>query len=151
MGTVQVTIPIERPAGDVFDFITDLDRMKSWSARLRETEVLHQEPGGTGSRIRQVYGEGGRGMVTEGEVTVYDPPAAWSLRFTGKNYTLAVEYRIRASERAACELTQTSDLEFTGLMKPLVELLFRMTARKRMITDLAMLKALLENDPPPPR
>lgn len=146
MNRLELSLTINRPAEDVFDFITDPGRMHLWSARLRETQILHSEPGGRGTRIRQVYGEGGRGLVTEGGVTEHRRPERYTLSFSGAKYGLTVDYRIRAGADGSCVFTQTSELDYHGLLSPIIGLLFKMSAHKRMIADLATLKALPESE-----
>ena len=78
---VDLEIEINRPSGEVFVYVTDLERLGEWQENLISATLESEPPLRAGSRIREVRsGPFGRRMEALVEVAEYAPPTAFALR-----------------------------------------------------------------------
>ena len=97
-----------------------------------------------GTKFHQVYSERGRETETDGEVVAYEQNKSLKIEMTGKRFYLIVDYRFEPLEGGQTKFTQLTEVQFKSMFRPLIELLFKLTAKKRLATDFAVLKGLLE-------
>ena len=76
---ITESITIERPVGDVWAVLTDLESHPRWRPALREFRQVSDGPLRVGSRIREVLSWRGREIVLADEVTALDPERRLSI------------------------------------------------------------------------
>jgi hypothetical protein len=75
-----IDTPIARPPGEVFDVVTDLDRLREWQPMVVEVEQLDAGPLRTGTRLREVREVRGRRLEQTVEVAAHEPGRRFGLR-----------------------------------------------------------------------
>jgi uncharacterized protein YndB with AHSA1/START domain len=86
----DASVLIERPVGEVFDFLTDAENTGTWfPARVREAWTS-PPPRGVGSTRRAWVRMLGRESVNDGVVTEYDPPARAAIRIDAAGIALTM-------------------------------------------------------------
>lgn len=82
MPSVQRSIEIDAPIGDVFAAATDPNRGPEWNPNIQQVELV-SEPVGEGSRWAQTAVAMGRPMQLTCTVSRYQPPNYGELMITG--------------------------------------------------------------------
>ncbi|MFQ5553733.1 MAG: SRPBCC family protein [Acidimicrobiia bacterium] len=104
-GKASATVTIERPIGEVFSYVTDVEKMPGWMSGVRAARLVSKEMG-RGARYVLDYIQGWRPSELEIEVTEFEPPRSFASRiFRGP---FAYEGRIELREvETATEVTNT--------------------------------------------
>ena len=135
------SVDIDRPVGDVFAFVADLENIPKWNYAIVETRKISDGPVGVGTTYRQV-----RSVPTRSEetlrVTELEPARRFAVEgdlgpFAG---TLAYDFEDLGGRT---RLTNIADLEGRGLMK-LAAAVASGRARDAVAANLRALKQLLE-------
>jgi uncharacterized protein YndB with AHSA1/START domain len=138
---VEFTIEVARPAQEVFEYLTDVDRVPEWQASALEARA--NGPLARGSRIterRKLFGHEAQTVL---EVTEYEPPARLTLRALDGPVRFRVEHRLEELDsdthlHVLGEARPTGMLRFAG---PVVE----RKAREELRRDFERLKEILES------
>lgn len=72
MRHIQGQIHIDRPVGEVFDFIADSRNEPGYNPAMRTVTLLTEEPIGVGSRFRATMGRGQMPLLVS--ITAFDRP-----------------------------------------------------------------------------
>ena len=76
-----VETPIDRPAGEVFAYVTDPGKLSSWQTNTVSSTPEPPGPIRLGTRLREVHkGPGGKEFPSLVEVTEYEPGRRFALR-----------------------------------------------------------------------
>jgi uncharacterized protein YndB with AHSA1/START domain len=78
--TFAIETPIARPPAEVFDVVTDLDRLHEWQPMIVAVDQLDDGPLHTGSRLREVRELRGRRLEQTVEVAAFEPGRHFALR-----------------------------------------------------------------------
>jgi uncharacterized protein YndB with AHSA1/START domain len=71
---------INRPPGEVFDYVTDPEQLPNWQTNTVSSRPTTDGPIGVGTRLREVHkAPGGKELVSIVEVTEFDPGRAFAL------------------------------------------------------------------------
>ena len=73
MAKAQVSIVINRPARDVFAYMTGIDKETAWQADVLEAEQTSTGPMSVGTTVREVRRFMGRRMEVVSEITEFEP------------------------------------------------------------------------------
>ena len=72
---------IERPVTDVFDHVSDPDKLASWQTNTISSTQEGDGPLGVGTRLREIHRTpGGKQLESVVEVTEYEPDRTFALR-----------------------------------------------------------------------
>lgn len=145
MPRVEESIVIDRPAEEVFAFVTTPENDRLWVSTAVERSRESEGPIGVGSRIRAVDNFLGRRIESTFEVTEHEPSRRSSIRLEGPiaargSYVLDPEdggTRFRWILDAEPGL---GGLYLGRITDPLVTMIFR----RRLQRDLRSLKGVLE-------
>jgi uncharacterized membrane protein len=146
MKKVEVRVWIDRPVGDVYAVVADLDRWPEWRTDVVGGELLSDGPMRVGSRARGTAKVLGRPFSIDVEVTVLEPGKALGYRpikgplRTNNLYTFE-------SQAGGTQVILTDDLGLNGIFRvflPVMPAFVRSVYRK----NLAGLKATCEALPP---
>ncbi len=93
----EVTIHINRPVEQVFMFLVDAKKLRTWQSNLVENEQLTKDPIHVGTRYREVRRMGPRQSDFQVEITDFEP----NKRFATKTLTqpqVSVTYTFEPEE-----------------------------------------------------
>jgi uncharacterized protein YndB with AHSA1/START domain len=141
-----VETPIQRPAGEVFSYVTDPEQLATWQTNTVSSTLEGPGPLGLGSRLREIHrGPGGKEFPSVVEVTEYEPDRVFALevregtpvhaRMTFEPTDGGTRLRFRAHGR------------LSGPMRLAEPFLGRML-RRQFSEQCATLKRVLESGPP---
>ncbi len=142
MPSATRTLSINRPIGEVFDYLADGTNAKQW--RPGVLDVAHVSGEGIGAVYRQgVKGPGGRRIAADYEVTAFDPNRRIAFRAIAGPVRPTGEYRLEADDR---QTTVTFSLEATlGGWKALLMTRAVQSTMESEMGNLDALKRILES------
>jgi hypothetical protein len=142
MFTLTETISIERPAQEVFEFLTDSESRSQWDESVVCEELTSPLPVGVGTTIHSRLRAMGRESDFHWRVTQFDSPARMATASTSGPVptTLVMDFTALGND---CDVSVTIEATPEGLMK-LVEPMIREMVRTNLASGLARAKALLE-------
>lgn len=138
------SIDIDRPASDVFAYVTDPSRFHEWQRGVVRGEMA--EPGATvvGSHCRMVRRIGGADRSSTSVVTEISPPTAWGVRGIDGPIRACVDVTVQAVGKTRARVSIDVDFEGHGIGRVLVPLIVRRQAAKEMPANVRRLKSRLE-------
>jgi uncharacterized protein YndB with AHSA1/START domain len=144
MAPITTSIEINRPAEDVFAYMTDLARHREWQGDILETTVLTEGPTRVGSRARDRRRVPGTTRDLTYEITEFEPPRR--VRFQGIDSPVRVqgEARVEPLDEGRSRVTLSLDFKGRGvglLLAPMV----RRQAARAVPVDYSRLKEQLES------
>jgi uncharacterized protein YndB with AHSA1/START domain len=142
MVKVEASVDIKRPIAEVFAYVTDPSRTPEWSSLTLESSLEGGGPIVVGSRIRVIGKFLGRRSESTAEVTQYDPPRKFAMRYISGPVHLELERHLESTGEGT-RYRSTIVGESGGLFKltdPALSALMKRTVE----TDLHTLKVLLE-------
>jgi uncharacterized protein YndB with AHSA1/START domain len=146
MSSLTTTIEVNRPAEDVFVYVTDPACFAEWQHGVVSGHIEGDQPHGVGDRCLTTRKIGGAERSITSEITHIDPPATWGVRGIDGPIRAIVDVTVSPIEEGRRSRVKL-DLEFTGhgIGKLLVPLFVRRSARKEMPENLNRLKHQLES------
>ena len=142
MVRVEFTIHIERAPGDVFEYLTDPDKLVEWQAGLAEMRKESGEPLGVGSRLREVRTFLGRRATSTLEVTRYELDRTFSIKSVAAPIPFEVHQTLEP-EGGGTRISVTAEARPGGLMR-LASGVGARAAERQTREDFERLKRLLE-------
>jgi hypothetical protein len=142
MSTIERSIVIERPVGEVWDFVQDASKDAMWQTTLVESQVLTEGPRGVGTQVQEIRRFLGVQIPMTLEVTEFDPERKSSLKAVSGGIPLSGSYHLEPLD-GGTKLTVTGQLEAHRLFKLAEPVFARMTSRE-LEASLGHLKDLLE-------
>ena len=138
---VEHTLEIDRPAQEVFDYLTDVSRLPEWQSSAESAEL--EGSLGEGARIREVRTFMGRRAASTLEVTEYDPPRRFSLHVVEGPIEYAVEHALEAVDgRTRIRFVGRGE---TPRVPRLMQGAIRRAVERQFVRDLETLKRTLES------
>jgi uncharacterized protein YndB with AHSA1/START domain len=138
---VEHTLEIDRPVGEVFDYLTDVSRLPEWQASAETAEL--EGTLAEGARIREVRTFMGRRASSTLEVTEYDPPRRFSLHVVEGPIEYAVEHALEAvDDRTRITFVGRGE---TRRVPRLMHGAVRRAVERQFVKDLETLKRTLES------
>src|SRR5262245_53920260 len=125
---------IDRPATEVFDYLTDPERLSTWQTNT--VSSVPDGPMGVGTRLREIHrGPGGKEFPSVVEVSEYERGSVFGLR--------VVE---GAPVHLRVTLAGATDVSFRvyGEVGGLKQLLLAPVLKRQFTKQLALLKSVLE-------
>jgi len=148
MPAVVASTEVERPAAEVFAYVTDPARFSEWQKGVVEG---HMDGLGNGTQELAVGAKcvttrriGGANRPATSELVHIDPPRTWGVRGLDGRIRAAVDLVVQPVTDARSRLTISVDFTGRGIGKVLVPLVVRRQARKEMPDNLAALKRRME-------
>ena len=145
MPSVEESIVIDRPAEEVFAFVTSPENDRLWSSTAVERVREGDEPMGVGSRIRAVDKFLGRKVESTLHVTEHDPSRHSAIRIEGP-FEATGSYDLEPLERGTrFRWRIEAEPGLGGLyLGRITDRLVTMIFRRRLRRDLRQLKQVLE-------
>jgi uncharacterized protein YndB with AHSA1/START domain len=146
------SVEINRPAAQVWRYLTDDELIKKWVSGL--AEIRHMTPGVTGEGEKLRLKEGYEGKGVEMEMTMWRIEAPRRMEFTleglgdpANGFTEKAAYVLEEKD-GKTRVTLSAQTEYHGFLVRLMEPLITPAADKKLAGDLARLKAMVEAEPP---
>ncbi len=130
-------IHIDASPEAVFALLADTDRRGEWQDGVEtfDYESAFDSNDAVGAAFTQQIREGWRVTEYQGEITTFDPGAAWGARTVGGSYAMVVEYRLTPVDGGTAVITVVevdSSSWFIRLMGFLFGWLTRSLGRKHL-------------------
>lgn len=146
MAPIVTTIDVDRPAPDVFAYVTDPTRFSRWQKGVIDGRLDSTHPPAVGATCRTTRRIGGANRETTSVLAHIEPPRTWGVRGIDGPIRATVDVTVEPLADAQSRLAIAVELDGHGIGKLLVPLVVRRQARKEMPANLAKLKARLETD-----
>lgn len=143
---VSHSIVINRPVGEVFDFVTTLTNERRWQPEIEEITITSPAPFGVGSTFREVRRTMGQRFEWLFEVFEFEPNRSIGIRTRSGRMPYS-GYRYFEAVPGGTRVTEEGELRLTGLWRLFDPLLARLS-QKPLVVAYARLKAILEAEPP---
>lgn len=124
---IPLTIDIDRPPRQVWDYLVDHDKMRQWMTGLQAVEQLSVGPNGVGAEHRIIFEQRGKRVEMKVVNTVFEPPRRIAIDMSGSTMgklVMHVDYvlvdlgeKTRLKYVASCQLHG-----FQRLLTPLIKL-----------------------------
>jgi uncharacterized protein YndB with AHSA1/START domain len=137
---IEFTLAIDRPPEEVFELLSDIERLPEWQSSALEAHT--EGPLAEGSRISEKRRLLGREVATELEVLAYVPPRRLTLRSLGGPVKFNIDHEL-VHQDGSTRLTFVAEAEPAGFLKLAGPMLAR-TAEQEFRQDFDRLKELLE-------
>ena len=146
MSPITTTIEVNRPADDVFAYVTNPTRFVEWQHGVVSGHMDGDGPHMVGDQCLTTRKIGGVERSVTSEITHIDPPNTWGVRAIDGPIRAIVDVTVSPLEEGRRSRVKI-DLDFTGhgIGKLLVPLFVRPSARKEMPENLNRLKQRLES------
>ena len=141
--SLDETVEINRPAGEVFAYLADLDNDPAWQKVIVEARYTSEGPAGVGSTGVHRAKFMGKTVDYGWELTEYEEPRRVGWKFVSGPFTGNDGYTLEATPDGT-KLTHAAELHPHGLLRLLTPIAgggFAKEARK----DLQNLKGILES------
>jgi hypothetical protein len=145
----SVSIEVERPAAEVFNYATDPTKFHEWQQGVVSGSMEGKGPPAVGDHCRTTRRIGGSERPSTSELSQLDPPRGWAVRGIDGPIRAQVDLSVEPITDRRSRLTIAVDFEGHGIGKVLVPLLVRRQARAEMPGNLAKLKERIETPPIP--
>ncbi len=135
---IELTLAIERPPEDVFELLSDIERLPEWQSSAIEAHT--EGPLAEGSRVTEKRRLLGREV--DSELEVVEPPKRLTLRSLGGPVNFTVDHEL-VEEGGGTQLTFVAEAE-PGAFLRLAERVLARKAEQEFRKDFERLKELLE-------
>lgn len=143
MNPVTATVDIDRPAAEVFDFVSDFENNPRWQRGMKSCRWTSEPPHGIGSTYDQIARFLGKEIVSSFKVIAHEPGRRVKITSTAGPFpiteTRVVEHLDNCRSRVSA-VVEGDASGFFRLATPLLRLLVQCSARG----DYARLKGDLE-------
>ena len=143
MITVEKSIVIDRPAEDVFAYVSDHTNAPRWQRGLIEVRRATDGPIGVGTRHTLVRTFMGRRMEASNEFTQYEPNKLVGFKIASDGATAQAWYVVEPEGTDRARLTSRIEMQPSGLFR-LAQPLIAASLRREVEANLDDLKVLLE-------
>ena len=140
------TIEIDRPAVEVFAYVTDPTQFHEWQQGVVSGGM--EEPGAptVGSHCTMTRRIVGADRPSTSVVTKMDPPTSWAVHGIDGPIRARVDVTVRPLDEARSSVSIDIDFEGHGIGRLLVPLMVRRQAAREMPANVARLKDRLESN-----
>jgi uncharacterized protein YndB with AHSA1/START domain len=136
----ELELDINRPPADVFEYLTDADKLRQWQEGALESRWEGEKA--AGAHVKEVRKFMGKRVESDLEVTSYEPDRRFALKVVSGPVPFEVDHRLEAKD-GGTHLMVVGEGE-PGKFFKLAEPLMRRAAEKQMKGDFERLKKLLE-------
>ena len=135
----ELSILIDRPAAEVFEYVTNPKNMPQWASYIQVATLTPAGPIGVGSQIKQVV----RGGEVTWDVTAYEPNSLCKYE-ADYWYASSAEFTFRVeATQGGTKFTVHDKGELKGFMRLIAPILGRIDYRVRK-QQMATIKEILE-------
>jgi hypothetical protein len=142
MPSFEISLFIDQPPQEIFDFMTNPDNDHLWQETLVSSEWVTPEPAGAGSIKKVVVRFLGRNIEATSEYIIWDPPDSYRFKSDDGPFSLIGTTKFEPKE-GGTQMTLEGQIEGDGLLKLLVGFVTGQ-AKKQDIKNFNALKSILE-------
>ena len=143
----SVSVEVERPAAEVFNYATDPSRFHEWQQGVVSGSMQSRGAPAVGDRCVTSRRIGGAERPATSEVVELNPPRTWAVRGIDGPIRAQVDVCVESLTDQRSRLTIAVNFEGHGIGKVLVPLVVRRQARAEMPGNIARLKERIEKPP----
>jgi len=143
----SVSVEVERPAAEVFNYATDPSRFHEWQQGVVSGSMQSRGAPAVGDRCVTTRRIGGAERPATSEVVELNPPRTWAVRGIDGPIRAQVDVCVESLTDQRSRLTIAVNFEGHGIGKVLVPLVVRRQARAEMPGNIARLKERIETPP----
>ena len=140
----SVSIEIERPVAEVFNYATDPTQFHEWQQGVVSGSMESNGAPAVGDHCRTTRRIGGAERPATSELVRLEPPRTWAVRGVDGPIRAQVDLSVEPLSDRTSRLTIAVDFEGRGIGRVLVPLVVRRQARAEMPGNLARLKERIE-------
>jgi carbon monoxide dehydrogenase subunit G len=144
MAPVIERTEIDRPAAEVFAYVTDPARFHEWQQGVVDGHMEQAATPAARARCVTTRRIGGANRPATSDLVHLDPPRTWGVRGIDGPIRANVDVTVEPLTGDRSQVTISVDFQGHGLGKILVPLLVRRQAQKEMPANLEALKRRLE-------
>jgi uncharacterized protein YndB with AHSA1/START domain len=133
---------INRPAEEVFAYLTDANKLPEWQSMVSESRQDSPGPVDVGTRVTNVRNFLGRRFESQAEVTAHEPPRRFDVQVVSGPVPFKISHTLEAGE-GTTTINVEAEGEPGGFFK-FAEPLVGRQAERQFKNDFATLKDLLE-------
>jgi uncharacterized protein YndB with AHSA1/START domain len=137
----ETDVRIERPAGEVFDYVSDPENFPDWNSAVQAVRRTSGEGNAGSTYLMERDLPGGR-AENELEILARSRPTEFDVRTTSGPTPFTYRYRF-VSENAVTEIQLAAEVELSGVVGALGPLGVRVVKRG-VDSNFATLKGILE-------
>ncbi|MEM7348034.1 MAG: SRPBCC family protein [Chloroflexota bacterium] len=145
---VDITIEVERPSDEVFDYISNFENNPLWQSGMQEATITSKGPLGVGTTYVQGAKFLGRRIESNFEVLAYEPGRMVKAKSTSGTFPIEFMRSVTPMDTGTM-VSAVIKGDATGIFKIAQPLLAPMVKRQ-IEADYANLKRVLEEDHPGP-
>ena len=145
--TATATIEIQRPAAEVFAYVTDLGRFHEWQNGVVGATMTEPGPSAVGSHWTTSRRVGPLNRPFTSVVTTMSPPNSWAVQGIDGPIRALVDVSVEAVHETRARVSIAVTFEGRGIGKVLVPLVRRQAARE-MPANMERLRRRLESTTP---
>ncbi len=134
------SIEIERPAAEVFAFVSDFENNPRWQSGMKACRWTSETREDVGATYAQEARFLGRRIETHFRVTEFEPGASVSIESTRGTFPIQVTRRVEPMGDVRCRVVAHIRGQPTGVLR-----LFGGMVQRSVARDYLALKALLES------
>ncbi|MBX2802517.1 MAG: SRPBCC family protein [Myxococcales bacterium] len=140
---IQSSIEIDRPADEVFDFVSNFENNPRWQSGMRHAQFTSEPPLRVGSTYEQRATFLGRAIVTTFEVTDLKPGRSVSIASIESTFPIQVVREVLPLSEGRCRVTAHVAGQTEGWFR-LLGPVMRFMVKRSVDGDYATLKRMLE-------
>lgn len=140
---MQAAIEIDRPADDIFAYISNFENNPLWQRGMKEARFITDPPLAEGSQYEQVASHLGQPVMTRFEVTEFQPGRSITIESIESTFPIKVTRSVEPLDDGRCRVSAEIQGE-PGRRIRLLGPLVRRFAQRAINADYQRLKELLE-------
>lgn len=144
VGRNEASVVINKPAEEVFPWLTEPDKLTKWIGGLTESKALTEGGLRVGAKSQETVEVGEERTLMQVEVMEVAPPKLLVVRITSEGFDGDARYTLEP-EGGATRLRYVGDFTYKVFMMKLLEPLITPAAQGKLEQDLNVLKGLVES------
>ncbi len=142
----QTAVTFRQPAARIWPWLVEVPRLKQWLGGF--VDSIPEDPHGLrlGARSKEIIEMNGRRWEIQSEVTEFEPHHRLKLHMVNADFEDHTGYLLDEHD-GVTEVTFVSDAHYTSLMSRLMAPMISREVERKVQTDLATLRGLIEREP----
>ncbi len=137
------SVEVDRPAAEVFAYVTDPSTFVEWQQGVVDGHLDTPGAPSVGAICRMTRRIGGTNRTSTSRLTCYDPPRQWAIEGLDGPIRAQVEVRVEAVGEGRSRVTISVDFTGHGIGALLVPLVIRRQAAREMPANMTALRTRL--------
>ncbi len=137
------SIVIDRPAADVYPWLTDSAKRKQWVRGVVSIKDLTTDGPRVGAKVAETLDMGGQRTTVEAEVTALEPDRLLVVKGTAEDFDLGMRYELAETD-GKTKIAWDADFRFKPVMAKLMIGVIAPDIKRKIDGDFVNLKAMAE-------